>query len=553
MTRHSKTLAAATAVVIGFSVALALGAGAQLTTSPGLTRVVLDPAASNIATGSGTSANPLKVAITTGAGLSGTGSAGSPLTASGGSTVTTSAPLQGTGSAGAPVTLASADYGDVTVTGGTTWSVDALPESRITNLVSDLAAKVPATLTITTTAPLTIDGGSSANLSTGRTLAIVQFSTSVSGVVTSSGAAANFLRGDNTWSTVAQVTAALNQFSSSLQGVVPASGGGTSNFLRADGTWTTPSGNSSHFGDGSDGSATMDGSTSVTCTTRSGSTYTASRSCFFLNLTINSGVTFKPDGWPIYVAGTLANSGDINANGGDASGTTNGTNAISGSRVLPANMSVGNSSSAAPQVFVASSAANGGASVGGAGSAGGAGTSGTKGRGGGGGAGGNNNPFTAQGTAGSNSPSVTLATDVGGDIRVEAIAFRGTNYQGTAFTPGTAGGVGGAGGAGTTGGGVGAAGGYVAIAARAVSGSGTWRAKGGTGGVGQSGGAGIGGAGGGGGGSGGLFVLVMGSGSAPTIDVSGGAGGTGGAGGSGGAGNGGAGGTGGSGHALVLN
>ena len=42
--------------------------------------------------------------------------------------------------------------------------------------------------------------------------------------------------------TETQVTAMLNVFTSSLQGVVPGSGGGTSNFLRADGTWTTPSG-----------------------------------------------------------------------------------------------------------------------------------------------------------------------------------------------------------------------------------------------------------------------------------------------------------------------
>ena len=40
--------------------------------------------------------------------------------------------------------------------------------------------------------------------------------------------------------TVTQATALLNQFTSALQGVVPASGGGTSNFLRADGTWATP-------------------------------------------------------------------------------------------------------------------------------------------------------------------------------------------------------------------------------------------------------------------------------------------------------------------------
>lgn len=42
--------------------------------------------------------------------------------------------------------------------------------------------------------------------------------------------------------TATQTTAFLNLFSSSLQGLVPASGGGTTNFLRADGTWATPAG-----------------------------------------------------------------------------------------------------------------------------------------------------------------------------------------------------------------------------------------------------------------------------------------------------------------------
>jgi lysophospholipase L1-like esterase len=42
--------------------------------------------------------------------------------------------------------------------------------------------------------------------------------------------------------TPTQVTADLNLFSTSLQGLVPASGGGTTNFLRADGTWAAPPG-----------------------------------------------------------------------------------------------------------------------------------------------------------------------------------------------------------------------------------------------------------------------------------------------------------------------
>lgn len=59
--------------------------------------------------------------------------------------------------------------------------------------------------------------------------------------------AAHTYKGNNTGSSAApidvtstQLTADLNQFTTTLQGVVPGSGGGTSNFLRADGTWAAP-------------------------------------------------------------------------------------------------------------------------------------------------------------------------------------------------------------------------------------------------------------------------------------------------------------------------
>lgn len=41
-----------------------------------------------------------------------------------------------------------------------------------------------------------------------------------------------------------QATTLLDTFTSSLKGLAPASGGGTTNFLRADGTWTAPGGGS---------------------------------------------------------------------------------------------------------------------------------------------------------------------------------------------------------------------------------------------------------------------------------------------------------------------
>jgi hypothetical protein len=61
--------------------------------------------------------------------------------------------------------------------------------------------------------------------------------------------AANTIKGNNTGAsstpldlTVAQTTAMLDVFTSSLKGLAPASGGGTTNFLRADGTWAVPAG-----------------------------------------------------------------------------------------------------------------------------------------------------------------------------------------------------------------------------------------------------------------------------------------------------------------------
>lgn len=59
--------------------------------------------------------------------------------------------------------------------------------------------------------------------------------------------AAHTFKGNNTGSTAnaldltaTQLTAELNLFTSTLQGLVPASGGGTNNFLRADGTFAAP-------------------------------------------------------------------------------------------------------------------------------------------------------------------------------------------------------------------------------------------------------------------------------------------------------------------------
>jgi hypothetical protein len=61
----------------------------------------------------------------------------------------------------------------------------------------------------------------------------IQSQLSGTGYLKQSGTSSSYL-------TPTQVTADLNVFSSSLQGLVPASGGGSINFLRADGTWASP-------------------------------------------------------------------------------------------------------------------------------------------------------------------------------------------------------------------------------------------------------------------------------------------------------------------------
>lgn len=78
-----------------------------------------------------------------------------------------------------------------------------IAESQVTNLASDLAGK--------------------------------QATLSGTGYLKFSGTTPSYL-------TPAQVTADLNLFTSSLQGLVPLSSGGTTNFLRADGTWAAPPG-----------------------------------------------------------------------------------------------------------------------------------------------------------------------------------------------------------------------------------------------------------------------------------------------------------------------
>jgi hypothetical protein len=100
--------------------------------------------------------------------------------------------------------------------------------------------------------------------------------------------------------TATQATAALNLFSSTLQGLAPLSGGGTTNFLRADGSWAAPPGASSNslirtIGAGFDGAGSplISGSTKTTY-------FTVPFACTIAawNITVDTGtITF--DVWKI--------------------------------------------------------------------------------------------------------------------------------------------------------------------------------------------------------------------------------------------------------------
>lgn len=222
---------------------------------------------SNFLRADGTWATPAgtgvtSVSVTTANGFAGSSSGGATpaLTLS----TTISGLLKGNGTA---ISAAgSADLPTITLTGDATGSGSG--GSVATSVVKVNGAIVPISKTVvgTNASGQIIDAssatlsnnttGTAANItatsnSTLTTLSALLLPTSqLSGTISNSqlaNMAAHTFKGNNTGSSAApldltatQLTAELNQFTSSLQGVVPGSGGGTTNFLRADGTWQQP-------------------------------------------------------------------------------------------------------------------------------------------------------------------------------------------------------------------------------------------------------------------------------------------------------------------------
>lgn len=292
-----------------------------------------------------------------------------------------------------------------------------------------------------------------------------------------------------------------------------------------------------YFSDGSDGSVTFDGTTTILGLVPSGNVYTLTRDLLLDTATVNSGVTIKLNGWKLYGKTAIINNGIIHNDGGSGG---NGTNGVDSGGATTG----GTAGSATAAGSVNASIAG---VVGGAGGANGT-NNGANGNGG-------NAATSAYLTAGALAAgnggigsSGAASGGTGGGVGTTTSTFKSTLkdiFQ--AFTAlltvnsqaGNGAGGGGAGGAtdgtaassGGSGGGSGANGGsaFVAAFALTISATGIIRSNGGNGGNGGNGQRRSGGGGGGNGGNGGLVITVahilINSG---TIQASGGSLGTGG-------------------------
>jgi hypothetical protein len=228
------------------------------------------------------------------------------------------------------------------------------------------------------------------------------------------------------------------------------------------------------FADGSDGSVTLDGSTTFNSwSSLAGSTYTMTRDVFCTSLTVNNTVILQPRGYRIFCTGTVtvSNGATITVAGGNGSAT--GTaGAIIGSGIILSN-------------------------VGGAGNTGAGGSGDTKGSRSGG-AGGNGGTGSS-GAGGTGTAVVAPGTEFRLPVTVISGILPSPSGGGAIFQLSAGGGGGGGGGDGTNkGGGGGAGGGVIAIFAWALVNNGSLLAGGGNGGTPSTGNCGGGGAGGGG-------------------------------------------------------
>ena len=167
----------------------------------------------------------------------------------------------GTGTATAPAnTVFGNNTGSIAAPGFQTLTDSQVPDvltiSRLTNFTSDGFVKtgsgngslfIDLTTYLTSNQPITLTGNVTGTGTTAIATTIANDSVTYAKMQNVS-ASNRFIgritsgSGDPEEITSTQATSMLDPFSSSLKGLAPASGGGTTNFLRADGTWAAPPG-----------------------------------------------------------------------------------------------------------------------------------------------------------------------------------------------------------------------------------------------------------------------------------------------------------------------
>jgi hypothetical protein len=314
--------------------------------------------------------------------------------------------------------------------------------------------------------------------------------------------------GDPEALTGTQATTLLDAFTQTLKGLVPPPVSAPSGRVLTDnGTWASISVASQDWlGDGSDGSPTFDGSTTVLGMVPVANVYTMLRDYFFDAPIVNVGVTVKTAGFSGVCKGVCTLNGIIERNGNAAANSTGagpGTPAaaLTGGR-LPggAGGATGmNSNGAGQAAGNVTGCPQGYTTSGGTGGTGGANAGGLGGT-------------CTEAAAGSNGWRMAFSAMQGRNLTFSALALGGGGGSGGCSAFGSPSGAGGGSGA------------WLTWGALSFAGTGSIQARGGAGGNAHAGG---GNAGGGGGGKGGIAVVVYVTGTAPTISVIGGAGGTG--------------------------
>lgn len=102
------------------------------------------------------------------------------------------------------------------------------------------------------------------------------------------------------------------------------------------------------YGTGADGDATLDGSTTVLSMAPSASVYTMTRDMFFNDLTINTSCRLQPNGYRVFVKGTLKFMGADSTIGYTTGYSTAGSIAQGGAAITSVTHSLGGAGASSP-------------------------------------------------------------------------------------------------------------------------------------------------------------------------------------------------------------